>query len=198
MNLGSAPINTFDVGGDTAQFLKVAYPELKATIISSYAWECMKTIKELTREATVPIGFLHSFVGPSDMVGAPIAAYPSDQPDQRGISDFEVRGRRIVTNRERLWLEYTQLKPEAEWPAWFANLVTAAVCAEVAFMVTDQQNVKDHWEYKTYGTPSENRIGGLMGEAMAIDAQGSGNNPGISDTAFVDARFGSIYPGDQD
>lgn len=197
MNLGAAPINSFDTPGDTAKFLKAAYPEIRDTIIGSYQWETFKTVKELTRVSGTPVGFKYAFVSPGDMMSVPIAAFWSDQPWIRAMSGFEVRGNRILSNYERMWLAYTALRPEAEWPAWFAELMTAAVCAEIAFMVTDQQNVKDYWEAKTYGTPSENRIGGLMGQAMTLDAQGSGNNPGIADTAFTDARFGAVYPGDQ-
>lgn len=197
MNLGAAPINSFDTPGDVATFLKIAYPELRATIISGYQWECMRVRKELTREAVTPIGFQFQFLAPGDMIGAPVALYWTDQPWVRSTSGFEVRGRKVLANYDRVWLDYSAERPEAEWPAWFANLVMSAVAAEVAFMITDQQSVKDYWEAKTYGTPSENRLGGLMGECMALDAQGSGNNPGIADSAFVDARFGSVYPGDQ-
>ena len=194
---GAAPINSFDTPGDTAKFLKLAYPEIKATIIGLYQWETFKTLKELTRESVVPIGFKYQFIAPADMQSAPIAAWWSAEPWIRAMAGFEVRGNRVVANYERVWMAYTALRPEPEWPAWFADLVTAAVAAEVAFMVTDQQSVKDYWEAKTYGTPSENRLGGLMGQAMAIDAQGSGNNPGLFDSAFVDARFGAVYPGEQ-
>lgn len=197
MNLGAAPINSFDDPGDTAKFLKLAYPEIKAGIISDYQWECMKVRTELTRESGSASGFQYQFIMPGDLIGAPIAIYPSDQPWGRSTAGFEVRGRRVLANMPQVWAEYSALRPEAEWPAWFAELVTGAVAAEIAFMVTDQQNVKDHWDMKTYGTPSENRLGGLMGKAMTLDAQGSGNNPGLSDSAFVDARFGAVYPGDQ-
>jgi len=197
MNLGAAPINSFDTPGDTPKFLKLAYPEIVATITSTYQWECMKVRKPLTREAVAPSGFQYAFIMPGDMIGAPIAIFTSEQSYVRATAGYEVRGRRIVTNWSEVWGEYSVIKPETEWPAWFAELVVGAICAEIAFMVTDQQNVKDYWDAKTYGTPSENRIGGLMGQAMTLDAQGSGNNPGLADSAFVDARFGAVYPGDQ-
>jgi hypothetical protein len=196
MALGAAPINSFDTPGDTAKMLKISYPAIRSTVISSYKWECMKTSKELTREAGTPDGFRYAFIMPGDMIGAPSAVYWSNAPYIRATSGFEIRGRRILSNYERLWCEYSVEKPEEEWPAWFAELMVAAVCAEIAFMVTDQGNVQDLWESKAYGTPSENRIGGLMGQAMTLDAQGSGNNPGLADNAFIDARFGGVYPGD--
>lgn len=196
MSLGAAPINSFDTPGDTAKFLKLAYPEIRARVVSSYQWECMKVREELTRVSGAASGFSYEFLAPGAMVGAPVGAWTSNEPWVTATSGFEVRGRRVLANYERLWLEYSAVRDEAEWPAWFAELVTGAVAAEIAYMVTDQQSVKDYWEAKTYGTPSENRIGGLMGQAMTLDAQGSGNNPGIGSNALVDARFGSVYPGD--
>lgn len=196
LNLGANPINSFDTPTDVAKHLKVVYPEIRATVIGSYRWECMKNVKQLTRASGTPPGYQFQYILPPEMQGAPIAAYP-DNYGGRGINDFEVRGRRLVTNRAEIWLEYTEIKPEADWPAWFAELVSGAVASEIAFMVTDQQSVQDYWTTKTFGTPSENGLGGLMGKAMSLDAQGSGNNPGLADTAFIDARFGAVFPGEQ-
>lgn len=194
MRLGAKPITSFDDRSDVAQFLKLEYPELIATICGSYQWECMKKRAELTRESGSPGGFRYQFIMPTDMVSGPTAIF-QDDGFTAGTSQFEIRGRRIVTNFERLWAEYSVVKPEAEWPSWFVELVTAAVCASVAFMVTDQENVRADWDTAAYGTPSENRAGGLMGQAQTLDAQSSGNNPGIVSTAFIEARFGGVYPG---
>ncbi len=196
MNLGAAPLNSFTDPGDVPQFLKLAYPEIRANIMSNYKWECMKEVKEASRISGSVVGYRYSFIMPPECVGAPSAVYWTDQPYTPATAGYEVRGRRIVSNWERLWVEYSVEKPESEWPAWFVELVVGAICAEIAFMVTDQQSVKDYWDVKTYGTPSEQRVGGLMGNAMTLDAQGSGNNPGIGSNAFVDARFGAVYPGD--
>lgn len=196
MSLGAKPINSFDDPGDTAKFLKLAYPRIRSGVISSYQWECMKVRKELTRLADRPAGFDYEFLLPGDLIGAPIAAYDSEVVGTRPTSRFEVRGRNLVASFPRCWIDYSVEKPENQWPAWFFSLMVGAVCSEIAFMVTDQQSTQDYWETKTYGTPSENRTGGLFGTATTLDAQGSGNNPGIYDNAFVDARFGGVYPGE--
>lgn len=195
MNLGASPITSFETpNDDVAAMLKVTYPEIRDTIISSYAWECMKVRKELTRAAGSPGGYSYAYIIPGDMLGGPSGVFPSIDA-KVGTSAFEVRRNRIVTDLPRVWVEYQARRVEAEWPAWFADLVTAAVAAEIAFFVTDQQSVKSDWEQKAFGTPSEGGLGGLMGKAMTLDAQSSGNNPGIVSTALVEARFGGVYPG---
>ena len=197
MNLGAAPINSFDQpNSDIAAMLKEVYPEIRNSVISSYSWECMKIRKELTRASETPGGYQYAFVLPSDMLGGPSGVFPSADA-KLGTNAFEIRRARLVTDLPRAWIDYQASRSEAEWPAWFAEVVMGAVAAEIAFTVTDQQNVKDYWEAKTFGTPSENRIGGLMGQAMTLDAQFSGNNPGIVSTALLEARFGGVYPGDE-
>jgi len=196
MELGGSPINSFDTPGDVAKFLKIRYPQLRAGVIGSYPWECMKVRKALTRETAAASGFRFSFLMPADMIGTPGAVFLSNEPWTRATSGFEVRGRRIVSNYDKLWMEYSAVRPESEWPSFMVELMIAVVKEAIAFMLTDQQNVKDAAYVAAYGTPSENRTGGLMGLAMTTDAQGSGNNPGLANDAFVAARFGGVYPGD--
>lgn len=196
MQVGGKPINSFDTPGDAAVFLKAAYPTIRDNLISCYPWEAFKVRTALTRENGSPGGTRYAFLIPGDALSPPIAVYDAED-SLRGTSRYEVRGGKIVTNYPEIWAEFTTRRPEAQWPAWFVRLMQCAVSAAVAYLVTDQQSVQDQWIATTYGTPSEAGLGGLVGTSMIIDAQGSGNNPGISDSAFVDARFGGVYPGEQ-
>lgn len=189
MQIGGKPINSFDTPGDTARFLKLRYPLLRDHLISIYPWECMKERRKLTRASEEPGGYQYAFVIPGDALSTPYAVFTGEN-ETRGISAYEIRQNRIVTNAPEIWAEFTTRRPEAQWPAWFANMVAAAVSAECAFLVTDQSSVQEEWRGKAYGTPSEGGMGGLVGQCMIIDSQGSGNNPGIADDAFVAARFG--------
>jgi hypothetical protein len=193
MQVGGKPLNSFDTPGDVTVFLKARYPILRDYLISVYPWEAFKVRKEATLAAGNPGGYAYQFVIPPDAVGPPIGVYASADAE-RGISDYEVRGNRIVANVSKIWVEYTARRPETEWPAWFTNMVMAAVSAEVAFLISDQASLTEEWRTKAYGTPSEGGLGGLLGQCMVVDAQGSGNNPGISDDAFIAARFGA-WPG---
>ena len=196
MNLGARPISSLDDQNDAAQMLKLVYPEIRAGIAASYNWECLKKRTQATRADGSPGGFQYQFILPAECKGTPAGVFPSIDARQ-GTRRFEIRQRRIVTDFPEVWVEYSVETDEASWPAWFANLVMSAVCAEIALVITDQQNVKDHWEAKTYGTPSEGRVGGLMGECMTLDAQGSGN-VGFVDDYLVASRFGEVYTGGSD
>jgi len=195
VGLGALPINSFQDATDTAKICATIYPELKEGIISKYPWRSFMTKKELSRDNSGPIGeWQYSFIIPGEAIGLAHAVFTSTA-GKIGTGRFEVFGRRVYSDMPRLWMDFLTLKPEAEWQAYFAELVAAALCSEIAFAVTDQQSTADAWTYKAYGTPSEGGMGGLMGQATILDAQGSGNI-GLQNGAFIDARFGSVYPGD--
>ena len=70
MNLGAAPLNSFNDPGDVAKFLKLSYPDIRAGVMSAYQWECMKKIEELTRESIVPVGYRFQFIMPGGLIPA--------------------------------------------------------------------------------------------------------------------------------
>jgi len=165
-----------------------AYPGLIRGIAAKAPWRFMMKKAVLTKDAVDPIGaWKNSFILPGDMRGTPRAAFQSAS-DVTPFHEFIMFQRRLFTNAETVVLDYPAEIVEAEWPAWYVDLIVAALCANIAFPVTDQQNVSDHWQQKAFGYPSDNGTGGAMGEAMAIDAQQSGNI-GIENGAFADARF---------
>lgn len=190
--LGATPINSFDDETDNARTCGLVYPNLKNSIMSRYGWRFLMKKKELTRDATAPINeWQYSYAIPGEAISIPHAVF-YDAGGKIPTGNFEVFGRRVYADDARLWMDYVTARPESEWPAWFVDLLTTCMCAEIAFSVTDQQNVADSWALKAYGTPQDDGNGGKMGDCMTIDSQGNGN-VGFQDTAFIDARFGGYF-----
>lgn len=190
--LGAEPISSFEDEVDTARICALVYPNLKSSMMSRYGWRFLMRKAKLSRENGAPVAtWQYKFIIPGEAISIPHAVFSSAQ-GRLTTNEFEVFQRRVLTNYPELWMDYVATVPESEWPAWFVDLMTKAMCAEIAFGVTDQQNVADGWNAKAYGTPSEAGQGGAFGEAMTLDAQGNGNI-GIYDGAFVDARFGGFY-----
>ena len=190
--LGARPINALSEETDNARLCGLVYPNLKNSIMSRYGWRFLMKKAALTRDATAPINeWAYAYLIPGDALSVPHAIFYS-QGDKIAAGDFEVFGRRVYSDNAVMFMDYVTARPESEWPAWFVDLMTKALCAEIAFSVTDQQSVADNWTYRAYGTPSENGIGGAMGDCMTIDSQGNANI-GFDDDAFVMARFGGVY-----
>ena len=191
VTLGARPISSFlATEGDSAVLCASIYPGLKDGIMASFPWRGLMFKKELTREATAPIGeWDYSYLLPGDMLSMPHAVF-RETAETVPEHDFEIFNQKLYTRFERILVDYTASGvSESVWPAYFVDLMVTCVCAEIAFAVTDQQSVADNWTARAYGSPSQNKRGGAMAAAMAISSQGSGNI-GFNNTAFIDARAG--------
>lgn len=191
--LGANPISSFlSTEGDNAVTCSNAYPGLKNGIMAKHGWRFLMKKANLTKDTASPVGeWNNSFIIPGEAISIPDAVFKSTE-DVIGEHDYEIFQRRLYTDFDVVIMDYAVSVPEGNWPLFFVDLMVKALCAEIAFTVTDQQNVADAWQRKAYGTPSEFGLGGAMGDAMALDGQ-SGGNEGIMSTAFTDARFGGIY-----
>jgi len=194
IKLGEFPIDTLtDPQTTPGQICAIQYPPLRDALMSKYEWRFLMRKVELSRDSERPIGeWSYSFVLPSDILAGPHAVFTSAQA-MVPTSQFEIFGRRVYSNDERLWIDYAARLPEDQWPSWFSELVVAALCADIGFTITEQQSVADRWWSVAYGTPSEGGSGGIMGQAMSIDSQSSGNI-GFRDDTFINARFGGYVP----
>jgi hypothetical protein len=192
IQLGADTINSFNDEKDVAKICANIYPPLRRAIISKHPWRCMMAKMELQLAAAPPVGeWAKAYLLPGSMIGLPRAAF--DHPSSKTPrSDYEVFGRFLYCDWDRCLIDFVQEKPEAEWPAFFEQLMVECLCAQIGFAVTDQQSVSEFWNVKAYGTPSEGGFGGAMGEALTLDAQSSGNI-GFDSSVFVDARFGGVW-----
>lgn len=191
--LGADPIASFTEETDAAKICANRYPALRSRLISGHPWRCMMTKKELTRDATPPIGeWRYAYIIPGEAVDAGAwAMFNGTAIDDLPVKSFEIFGRRLVTNHARALIDFTTVKPESEWPAWFADLMMYALMADIGFAITDQQSTADRWAQQCYGTPSEGGKGGYYGQCMTIDAQGQPNEQ-VQNDAFVNARAGGF------
>jgi len=191
--LGANPISSFEASeGDGAVICSNVYPGLKRGMMSRHPWRFLMRKKELTKDSDDPVGeWDNSFILPGDAMDGIHAVFRSDQ-DKKPHTSFEIFERRLLTNEQRAVVDYKVEKSEAFWPVYFVELMVAALCAEIAFVVTDQNNVASEWNLKAYGPAYMEGEGGLMGIAKTSDSMGNQNNE-LDAYAFIDARFGVSY-----
>lgn len=189
--LGAEPIASFTDETDAAKICANRYPALKKSLISGHPWRCMMTKVELSREAAAPLGeWRYAYIIPGNAVDAGAwAMFNGVAIDELPVKSFEIFGRRLLTNHARAVVDILTMKPESEWPAWFADLMMYALMSDIAFPITDQQSTADRWAGWTYGTPSEGGKGGYWGKCATINAQ-SQPNENVQNDAFINARAG--------
>lgn len=187
--LGAAPISSFTEGTDSAQACDRLYPDLRATLLSSYEWTWSVKKVQLARLLSGPVNeWRFAYQLPSDMISGVLAVRETTQQNEPVIRyGWEILGDQLVTNLETVYIDYQAQISESKMPQYFVRLLRTAMAAELGMVVTDQINKADYFRQLAYGTPGENGRGGLFRDATNIDARGSSPQV-IEDYSLIDVR----------
>lgn len=172
--LGAKSIVSLDEGTDRARTCNAAYSLLIETLLSMHTWSFATEPKKLTRSADAPArGWTYKFLLPSGRIdNGAIAAYNSDAVDAPPIQNFQIYGNFLYANDAEIWIDYTYKPDESYFPPYFKELIVDALCARIAYSITDQQNVVDHWQRIAFGLPSDGGRGGKFLLATQLDDRG--------------------------
>ncbi len=185
--IGDEPLRTeTDAGADT--YLAV-FEDTLDHLLAKHAWNFATLTRRLTRLVEPPAAhWRYYYQLPSLMVGAPRAVY--DRADcRRPFTGYELLENRLATDAAAIWLRFTKRPDIAVWPGYFRELHTIACMAELALSVREDSVLADRLYLRAYGPPHLMGMGGIFGEASALDEQArpstvvaDGFNP------FIDAR----------
>jgi len=187
--LGAEPITSFTDGSDAAQACSRLYPDLRDTIISSYVWSWSLKKSQIARLSTAPINeWQYAYQLPGDMLSGVLAVFETAGTTERSRRyGWEIYGEQLFTNMETVYIDYQQTIVESKMPVYFVRLLRTAMAAELAIVITDQASKSDYFRAQAFGTPMENGRGGLMREAMNIDARGQSTQI-VEDYSLIEVR----------
>lgn len=187
--LGAAPITSFTDGTDAAQACDRLYPDLKNSIISSYVWSWSLKKSQIAKLSTPPINeWQYAYQLPGDMLSGVLAVFESNGTTERSRRyGWEIYGEQLYTNMDTVYIDYQSTVSENKMPHYFVRLLRTAMAAELAIVITDQATKSDYFRNQAYGSPGENGRGGLMREAMNIDARGQSTQI-VEDYSLIEVR----------
>lgn len=187
--LGAAPISSFTEGTDTAQACDRLYPDLKNTLLSTYVWSWTLKKVQLQRLSDTPINeWKYAYQMPGDHLTGALAVFENDGTAQRSVRyGWEIYGDQLVTNMETVYIDYQTTLAETAMPNYFVRLLRTALAAELAIVITDQASKADYFRALAYGGAADNGRGGLMREAMNIDARGQSTQI-VEDFSLIQVR----------
>lgn len=194
--LGEPSIGSFEEDSDTAEKVNRLYEPTILSLLSAYHWTFAMTRKVLSVDAAgTPLNeWQRGFLMPplrTDRVGKPIMVFNSTVPGAQPFFHYEMQDRWILSNETVCVIEYIQRKSESLWPGYFEELAVEALAARLAMPITENQTKAEYHERIAFGTPSERRMGGLMGAAMSADATGNPTRGLMDDNDIMaGARFG--------
>lgn len=187
--LGASPISSFTEGTDAAQACDRLYPDLRDTMLSTYVWSWTLKKSQIARLSTNPINeWQYAYQLPGDMLSGVLAVFESNSTTERSRRyGWEVYGDQLYTNMETVYIDYQASVSETKMPNYFVRLLRTALAGELAIVVTDQAAKADYFKAQAFGSPGENGRGGLMREAMNIDARGQSTQI-VEDYSLIEVR----------
>lgn len=187
--LGASPISSFTEGTDSAQACDRLYPDLRDTMLSTYVWSWTLKKSQIARLSTDPINeWEYAYQLPGDMLSGVLAVFESNSTTERSRRyGWEVYGDQLYTNMETVYIDYQASVSETKMPNYFVRLLRTALAGELAIVVTDQAAKADYFKAQAFGSPGENGRGGLMREAMNIDARGQSTQI-VEDYSLIEVR----------
>jgi hypothetical protein len=187
--LGASPISSFTEGSDAAQACDRLYPDLRDTMLSTYVWSWTLKKSQISRLSTNPINeWEYAYQLPGDMLSGVLAVFETNGTNERSKRyGWEVYGDQLYTNMETAFIDYQASISETKMPNYFVRLLRTALAGELAIVVTDQATKADYFKAQAFGSPGENGRGGLMREAMNIDARGQSTQI-VEDYSLIEVR----------
>lgn len=187
--LGAAPISSFTEGTDSAQACDRLYPDLRDTLLSTYVWSWSLKKVQLARLSANPLNeWEYAYQLPGDQLTGALAVFETDGTDQRSVRyGWEIYGDELYSNMETVFIDYQATVAESNMPPYFVRLLRNALAAELAIVITDQAQKADYFRAITYGSAVDNGRGGLMREAMNIDARGQSTQI-VEDYSLIQVR----------
>jgi len=187
--LGASPISSFTEGSDAAQACDRLYPDLRDTMLSTYVWSWTLKKSQIARLSADPINeWEYAYQLPGDMLSGVLAVFETSGTNERSRRyGWEVYGDQLYTNMETAFIDYQATISETKMPNYFVRLLRTALAGELAIVVTDQAAKADYFRAQAFGSPGENGRGGLMREAMNIDARGQSTQI-VEDYSLIEVR----------
>jgi hypothetical protein len=186
--LGAKPISSFNEGTDEASVCDALYPNIRDQALMVYPWSFTFKKVQLARLVTTPTNeYKYEYQMPSDRLGAPRAVYDSASVGAHTVTNYRIMGTKLLTNEEKVYVDYQYPVTESEMPVWFVQLLKYLTAWHISIPITDQVDKAQYWQSVAVGAPSENGRGGYMRTAMNIDGQNQPTNS-IKDFSLIDVR----------
>lgn len=172
VNIGMKPIQTLDGDDDVTQSCNILYPMVKEEVLTMYPWNATKSKALLGRLTATPENeYQYAFGMPSGRISGALAIYDSGEVGAKPVKEWDVQGKNILTNYEKIWGDFQFDIDESLFPGYIKNLITYILSARLAESLTDDSSKADKYDFIAYGNPGEKKMGGYFEVARGIDSR---------------------------
>jgi hypothetical protein len=187
--LGAKPISSFNDGTDEASSCDRLYPDVRDSTLMMYPWSFSYKKTQIARLITTPVNeWKYEYQLPGDRLGNPRAVFRSEKVNERPVKEWEIKGDKLMTNEEAVFIDYPFQTQEFAMPQYFVQLMKYMMAWHLAYPITEQQEKASYWQSVAVGAMSENGRGGYFRQAMIMDSQGQPPQV-IDDYSLYATRF---------
>lgn len=185
-------ISSFSDETNEAEICNQLYDQHIKYLLSVFPWTFATKKRQLSQDSTDPVNeYTYSHIIPSEALLI-WALFNSDNVGATPVQDYDIYGtdtaRRIFSNYESLYADYTFYPNESQWPHYFAELAAVSFASKIAIPVTGNADLAKLYEEQANGGPSSNYKGGLFGIASGTESKQKRNEI-ITSSPFTSARF---------
>lgn len=141
LRLGDKPIASFTESDVRATRCANLWPDVRDDILRAKPWTCARKRVLLAplADSTPAFGYAYAFQKPADWLRTIQVGYNGE------VTDFADESGQILANVTALPLIYTwRNENPALWDAALVNVMTAAMCAQLAYPVTQSASVESN------------------------------------------------------
>lgn len=187
--LGLRPISSFQDTSNTeaAQICGIIWDDFSKYILSIHSWRFTMKKRQLGRSTDNPLNeWRYAYDKPVDLLRLH-AIFDGNGIGIMPYHGYELFNEYIYSDATTLWADYQANVEPQNWPYWFVEFAVVALAAKLA-PILSRNDLADIKFRQAYGTPSDNLLGGLLGQAKRIDSMQMPVEP-ITSFELISERF---------
>lgn len=161
--------------------VRLQYETTIGELLSGYDWTFCKDTVQLSpisepagADGMLASGWRHVHASPSNLLKLPSKYLADPRFENAPVTAFQVQAGRVYSNEPALWAVAQFRAEETVWPPYFVAAAVACLAADLVMAVSGNSGLFDTLNAIAWGTPSEQRRGGMVAKAQNIDAQNAG------------------------
>jgi hypothetical protein len=179
---GVGRLVAWDEDSDLAQGVRDLWPHCVDLVLGAAPWACTEQAVRLAKQAGGPADapWTWRYLLPPERMEPPRRYFVSAS-DDRAFMALELRGDGVLADVEDLWCVVKIEPPPHQWPAYLAAVFTTALASLIASGLISNQQRAERLYQEAFGSAMEENRGGLMGQALLLEAQSKPARPFAGD-----------------
>jgi hypothetical protein len=196
--IGGGRITSLEDESDLAAQVRGVYADTLALALAAYRWRWNRRTKALSlADITPENGWKYAHHFPAGWMGGPEKVLINPRNPDNPLREFAVEGPLLCCDHTPVWAVFPmQISPD-QWPPLFTTAFTVMLAGFLCMPVSHDRALQAELLALAGGSPSEFPRGGLMGRAIAMDAQADGGDaPLLASDPITGARNDGPWHGD--